>query len=216
LKRKAGNAGRPDAASWLKRFDQAVPEPRVELNYSNPLELLVATILSAQCTDERVNDVTGRLFQKYRTAKDYAAAIPSELETEIRPTGFFKNKAKHILLAASKLVGDFGGSVPSTMEELTTLPGVGRKTANVILGEWFKKPAIVVDTHVKRVSRRLGLSESEDPDEIEEDLQKLFPSKNWTRASQQILLFGRYYCKAKSPKCQDCLFFHDCLSKGKW
>lgn len=200
----------------LNQFDEAVPDPKIELNYSNPLELLVATILSAQCTDERVNKVTETLFKKYKTAKDYAKADLVSFESEIRPTGFYKNKAKNVILACKVIVEHFNGKVPETIEELTTLPGVGRKTANVILGGWFKKPAIVVDTHVKRVAKRLGLTESEDPDQVELDLQKLFPPGKWSKTSLQILLFGRYTCKAKSPGCEGCLFYKDCLSKGKW
>lgn len=204
------------AEKLLDGLERAVPEPRIELNHSNPLELLMATILSAQCTDEQVNKVTEALFKKYKTAKDYAGADSAAFESEIKPTGFYKNKAKNILGAAQVLVEKFGGEVPHKMEELTSLPGVGRKTANVILGGWFKEPAVVVDTHVKRVSKRLGLTESEDPEQVETDLQRILPSERWSRASTQILLFGRYTCKAKSPQCNGCLFYKDCLSKGKW
>ena len=204
------------ANQLLKLFDQAIPEPEIELKHSNPLELLVATILSAQCTDERVNKVTEPLFKKYKTAEDYAGADLSIFEQEIKPTGFYKNKAKNILSTANVIVELFNGKIPETMEELTTLSGVGRKTANVILGGWFKQPAIIVDTHVKRVSKRLGLSDSEDSDQIEIDLQKLFQPEKWTKISHQILLFGRYTCKAKTPKCNGCLFYNECLSKGKW
>ena len=200
----------------LKLFDQAVPDPEIELKHANSIELLVATILSAQCTDERVNKVTETLFKKYKTAKDYAEADLSCFESEIKPTGFYKNKAKNIIAGAKVIVEQFKGNVPETMEELTSLPGVGRKTANVISGGWFKQPAIVVDTHVKRVSKRLGLTQSNDPEGIELDLQKLFPPEMWSRISLQILLFGRYQCKAKSPKCEGCLFYQACLSKGKW
>ncbi len=200
----------------LKLFDQAVPEPEIELNHSNPLELLVATILSAQCTDERVNKVTRFLFKKYKTAKDYAKADLSSFESEIKPTGFYKNKAKNVISACKVIVEFFNGKVPETIEELTTLPGVGRKTANVILGGWFKQPAIVVDTHVKRVTNRLGLTKSEDPEVIEFDLQRFFPPEKWSKTSLQILLFGRYTCKAKNPECEGCLFYNRCLSKGKW
>ncbi|HXN06401.1 MAG TPA: endonuclease III [Nitrospiria bacterium] len=204
------------AENLLKLLDQIVPEPRIELNHSNPLELLMATILSAQCTDERVNKVTEGLFKKYKSAKDYAGADLAAFESEIKPTGFYKNKAKNILGAAQVLFEKFGGEVPDKMEELTSLPGVGRKTANVILGGWFKEPAVVVDTHVRRVSKRLGLTDSEDPEQIETDLQKIIPADRWSRASTQILLFGRYTCKAKLPQCAGCLFYNDCLSKGKW
>jgi endonuclease-3 len=197
-------------------LDKIVPDPKMELNHSNPLELLVSTILSAQCTDERVNRVTETLFKKYKTPQEYAKADLALFESEIKPTGFYKNKAKNIIRAAQILVKEFHGKVPSSMDELTTLPGVGRKTANVILGGCFNQPAVVVDTHVKRVSKRLGLTKSEDPEVIELDLQKIFPPEKWTRVSHQILLFGRYHCKAKSPKCEGCLFFQFCLSQGKW
>ncbi|MBI1820766.1 MAG: endonuclease III [Nitrospirae bacterium] len=205
-----------ESKTLLKLFDQAIPEPEIELKHSNPLELLVATILSAQCTDERVNKVTEVLFKKYKTAQDYAKADPAIFEKEIQSTGFYKNKAKNVIAAAQAMVKQYQGNVPNIMEELTTLPGVGRKTANVILGGWFKQPAIVVDTHVKRVSKRLGLTESEDPEVIEKDLQKLFPREKWTKISHQILLFGRYSCKARSPKCEGCKFYQTCISKGKW
>ena len=155
-------------------LDREFPDPKVELRYSNPLELLIATILSAQCTDERVNKVTARLFKKYRTAKAYARADPAVLEQEIRPTGFFRNKARNIIGCCRALEERHGGRVPRSMEDLIKLPGVWRKTAGVILGNCFGVPAIVVDTHVRRVSRRLGLSRSDDPDEIEEDLARLF------------------------------------------
>ncbi|MBI3595051.1 MAG: endonuclease III [Nitrospirae bacterium] len=201
---------------FLKGLDKIIPETRIELNHRNPLELLVATILSAQCTDERVNKVTERVFKKYQSAQDYADADLSTFETEIKPTGFYKNKAKNVILTAKEILGRFKGEVPSNMADLISLPGVGRKTANVILGGWFKVPAIVVDTHVKRVSNRAGLTRSEDPDEIEQELQKIFPPEQWTRISNQILLFGRYHCKAKSPECHGCFFYHECVSKGKW
>jgi endonuclease-3 len=187
-----------------KVLDQEFPKPAVELHHSNPLELLIATILSAQCTDERVNRVTASLFKKYRKAIDYAEADPKLFEQEIRSTGFYKSKAKNIIRCCQALVQRFGGQVPKTMEELTTLPGVWRKTASVILGNCFGQPAIVVDTHVLRVSRRLGLTRSEDPDEVERDLAKLLPESSWTRVSHQLLLHGRYICKAKKPDCPSC------------
>ena len=188
----------------IKTFDHVFPHPRVELNYSSPLELLVATILSAQCTDQRVNQVTARLFKKYKKAQDYARADLEALEQEIRSTGFYKSKAKNIIRCCQDLERRFGGKVPRTMEELTTLPGVGRKTASVILGNCFGHPAIVVDTHVLRVSRRLGLTKSDDPDTVEQDLAKLFPPKQWVRISHQMILHGRYICKAKRPLCDSC------------
>jgi endonuclease-3 len=213
---KIKRANAIDATQMMALFDQVIPEPRIELNASNPLELLVSTILSAQCTDERVNKVTESLFKKYITAEDYAAADPAIFETDIKSTGFYKNKAKNIISTSKVILKEFKGNVPETMEELTSLPGVGRKTANVILGGWFKKPAIVVDTHVKRVSKRLGLTNSEDPEEIEMKLQAIFPPEKWSRVSGQILLFGRYFCKAKQPECEGCLMLDHCRSKGKW
>ena len=188
----------------IKVLDREFPDPKVELHYRTPLELLVATILSAQCTDDRVNKVAPHLFKTYKTAKDYAKADPAILEQEIRSTGFYKNKAKSIIRCGQALVEKHGGRVPQTMGELIELPGVWRKTANVILGNCFGQPAIVVDTHVRRVSQRLGLTRSEDPDEIETELGRFIPEKKWTRVAHQLLLHGRYLCKAKNPRCPDC------------
>lgn len=185
-------------------LDREFPDPKVELHYKTPLELLVATILSAQCTDDRVNKVTPHLFKKYRSAKDYAKADPAVLEQEIRSTGFYKNKTKNIIACGRLLVEKHGGRIPDTMDGLIELPGVWRKTANVILGNCFGRPAIVVDTHVRRVSQRLGLTRSDDPDEIEDDLGRLIPEKSRTRVSLQLLLHGRYICKARDPRCPDC------------
>jgi endonuclease-3 len=164
----------------LKHLQQSIPDPRVALDSSNPLELLVATILSAQCTDERVNQVTPNLFARYRTAEDFAKADQVELESLIRSTGFYKSKARNLIGCGKTLVATFHGKVPASMEALTTLPGVGRKTANVILGSYFGEPAVVVDTHVKRVANRLDLTKSQDPTKIEEDLQSLLPQSQWT------------------------------------
>jgi endonuclease-3 len=188
----------------IKVLDREFPNPKVELHSSNPLELLIATILSAQCTDDRVNKVTPHLFKKYKSAKDYATADQAVLEKEIRSTGFYKNKAKNIIRCCQALVDKHGGRVPQTMEELIELPGVWRKTANVMLGNCFGQPAIVVDTHVRRVSQRLGLTRSDDPDEIETELGRFIPEKKWTRVSLQLLLHGRYLCTAKNPRCPDC------------
>jgi len=188
----------------IKILDREFPDPKVELHYETPLELLIATILSAQCTDDRVNKVTPHLFNKYKTAADYARADPSVLEQEIRSTGFYKNKAKNIIGCGRALVEKHAGRVPQTMDELVELPGVWRKTANVILGNCFGRPAIVVDTHVRRVSQRLGLTRSDDPDEIETELGRFIPEKKWTRVSHQLLLHGRHVCKAKNPRCPDC------------
>ncbi|HET6465620.1 MAG TPA: endonuclease III [Nitrospiria bacterium] len=188
----------------IKVLDREFPDPKVELRYKTPLELLIATILSAQCTDERVNKVTPHLFKKYKSAKDYAGADPAVLEQEVRSTGFYKNKAKNMIRCCQVLVEKHAGRVPQTMEELTALPGVGRKTANVLLGNSFGRPAIVVDTHVRRVSQRLGLTRSDDPDEIETELGRFIPEKKWSRVSLQLLLHGRYRCTAKKPDCPDC------------
>ncbi|MDR4493827.1 MAG: endonuclease III [Nitrospirales bacterium] len=199
----------------LKTLEARMPTVRVELDSSTPLELLMATILSAQCTDERVNQVTPRLFAKYRTADDYGRAVPEELEALIRSTGFYKSKAKHLMGCGKAIHERFGGKVPGKMEDLTSLPGVGRKTANVILGSYFGQPAIVVDTHVKRVSNRLGFTMSQDPDRIELDLQKLFPEAKWTSGAQRLLLHGRYVCQARIPQCGKCVIEHDCFWEGK-
>ncbi len=177
----------------------------IELKFGNPLELAVATILSAQCTDRRVNEVTERLFRKYRTAEDYTNADPEEFQEEIRPTGFFRNKTRSILAFAQALVERHGGQVPSTMEELVELAGIGRKTANVILGSAFgKREGIAVDTHVKRVARRLGLTQESDPDRVEQDLLELVPREGWTDFGLRMIQLGRYTCTARRPKCLDC------------
>jgi endonuclease-3 len=187
----------------------------VELDHRTPWELFVATILSAQCTDQRVNQVTPNLFRRYRQPADYASARLPELESLIRPTGFYKNKAKHLQACGQAIVERFQGQVPSTMEELRTLPGVGRKTANVILGNAFGKPGVVVDTHVLRVANRLGLTASEDPEHVEQDLQRLIPESQWTQGSQRLLLHGRYVCVARRPRCPECAISSLCHWKGK-
>lgn len=191
------------------------PVPKVELRHQSALQLLIATILSAQCTDQRVNLVTPALFQRYRTAGDYAQADPVELEGLIKSTGFFKSKARNIIGCCRALVERHDGTVPDTMESLVALPGVGRKTANVVLGNYFGKPAVIVDTHVIRVSQRLGLSADKDPGRIEEDLQRLMPPDEWTAGSQRLLLHGRYVCLARAPKCRDCGIHALCRWKGK-
>lgn len=199
----------------LRYLDKQFKDRTIELDCSHPLELLVATILSAQCTDDRVNQVTPALFKKYRTARDYAQADLSTLEKEVRSTGFYRAKARNIINCCQQIVEKYHGRVPDTMDELITLPGVWRKTANVILGNCYGKPAIVVDTHVKRVSQRLGLTRSEDPDEIEQDLARIISKDLWTVASHQLLLHGRYICKAKSPLCSQCSLFEVCAWKEK-
>jgi len=181
------------------------PEPRLELDYRSPLELLVATILAAQCTDERVNQVTATLFKKYRTAADFAKANPKTFEREIRSTGFFRNKTKSVLACCQALVERHGGKAPDNLDDLVRLPGVGRKTANVVLGNAFGQQAIAVDTHVARVSARLGLvKEGLTPDEIEQALCRQIPKAKWTLTNRRLVLHGRYVCMAKKPKCPDC------------
>jgi endonuclease-3 len=194
---------------WPKIY----PDAHTELTFKNPLELLIATILSAQCTDKRVNLVTPALFKKYRMAKDYATAPPAELEKAIRSTGFFRSKTKSIRGATSKIVEKFSGQVPSTMEELRELPGVGRKTANVVLGNAFgKNEGIVVDTHVIRLSQRLGLTKKKDAVKIELDLMKLVPHEHWTNWSHWLIWHGRRRCYARRPDCFNCEVFKLCPS----
>lgn len=199
----------------LKRLRTQSPNVLVELTYATPFELLVATILSAQCTDERVNRVTPALFAAYPGARELARAPQARLEALIKPTGFFRNKAQHLVKCSRALVEQFGGMVPKTMNELTSLPGIGRKTANVILGACFRVPAIVVDTHVKRVAQRLHLTRNTDPTKIEFDLQAVWPARDWTEGSQRILLHGRYVCLARKPHCAGCVLFEDCRWEGK-
>ena len=197
-------------------LQKAYPDAHCELNHSNPLELLVATILSAQCTDKRVNVVTAGLFRKYRTAADYAKANPAELEQDIRTTGFYRNKAKNIQACCRKLVERHDGRVPQTMEELTHLDGVGRKTANVVLGNAFgSNEGIVVDTHVARLSHRLGLTRQNDPEKIEQELMKLVPRELWTLFSHWLIWHGRRRCYARSPDCPNCEIKKLCPSAGK-
>lgn len=181
------------------------PQARCELTHRNPLELLIATILSAQCTDKRVNQVTPGLFKKYPTAKAYAEALPEAIEDDIRSTGFFRNKAKMIRECARELVDKFQGKVPVRLEDLVALPGIGRKTANVILGTAFGVPGITVDTHVLRLSRRLALSQNTNPVKVEFDLMGIFPKKQWIDLSHLLVFHGRYICKARKPLCEKCL-----------
>ena len=196
-------------------LERTMQHPKMELDHRSPWELLVATILSAQCTDQRVNQVTPSLFQRYRTATEMAEANLPELEKLIRSTGFFKNKAKHLVACGKAVIERFGTQVPRTMEELITLPGVGRKTANVILGNAFGQPSVVVDTHVKRVAKRLGLTKSDNPDLVEQDLQQLMPKSQWTPFSQRLLLHGRYVCLARKPQCRTCQVYRHCPWKEK-
>jgi endonuclease-3 len=180
------------------------PEAKVALNFTNPLELLVATILSAQCTDVRVNIVTKELFKKYTSASGWAQADVKEIEEDIRSTGFFRNKAQNIKGACTRIAAEYDGRVPATMEELTALPGVGRKTANVVLGNAFGIPGIVCDTHVIRLSRRLALSDNSDPVKLEFDLADIVPKKDWTLFSHLLVFHGRNICKARKPNCPGC------------
>jgi endonuclease-3 len=190
------------------------PDARIELNFGSPLELLVATILSARATDRKVNEVTRVLFTRYRTAADYAAADEAELETLIRPTGYFRAKAKTLISVGQALCDRFGGEVPDTLQELVTLPGVGRKTANVVLGDAFGKPAIVVDTHCARLARRFGWTAQTDPDKIEQDVAALLPRREWTAASHRVIWHGRRVCHARNPACGACGVARWCPSFG--
>jgi endonuclease-3 len=197
----------------VARLERVYPDATCALHHSSALELVVATILSAQCTDARVNLVTPTLFAKYRTAADYAAADPRALEREIQSTGFFRNKTKSIIGMAQALVERHGGHVPDTMEELTLLPGVGRKTANVILGTWFgKNEGVVVDTHVHRLTRLLKLTTHDDPVKIERDLMELLPRDKWTWFSHTLIHHGRQVCIARRPKCEACVVNELCPS----
>jgi endonuclease III len=197
----------------VDRLKAEYPDARTELDWKNPLELLVATMLSAQTTDVQVNRVTQTLFAKYRTAEDYAQADPSELEEDVRPTGFYRNKARSLRNMAGALVEEHGGEVPATMQELVTLPGVGRKTANVVLGNAFGvDEGIVVDTHVRRVSGRLGLTDNKDPVKIEQDLMQVVPEEDWTVFSHLLILHGRRTCKARKPECPNCTLNDICPS----
>jgi endonuclease III len=202
---------RERAARLIEAFPKVYPSARCELHFKSPLQLLIATILSAQCTDKRVNMVTPKLFKKYRTAADYAKAPPTELENAIKSTGFFRTKTRSIRAATSTIAKKFNGKVPDTMEELRELPGVGRKTANVVLGNAFgKNEGIVVDTHVMRLSQRLGLSQEEDPEKIERDLMKVVPREHWTDWSHWLIWHGRRRCYARKPDCAECEIFKFC------
>ncbi len=216
--RRGATAGSPTKAKVRKILDilaKTYPDAHIELKFATPLELLVATILSAQCTDARVNLVTPHLFQKYRSAKAYAEADPAVFEEEIRSTGFFRSKAKNIIACCQRLVQDFGGKVPRTMEELTSLPGVGRKTANIILYNAYGIPGFGVDTHVARVTNRLGLVDTEDPDSIEEQMCQLIPREDWGQATHLFIFHGRRTCAAKQPRCPQCTLRSPCSWPGK-
>lgn len=203
-------------AAILAKLDEAYPNANCELKHQSAFELLISTILSAQCTDVRVNQVTETLYKKYRGPKDFAYAIPSELEQELRPTGFFRNKTKSVMGASKELLERFHGEVPRTMEEMLTLPGVARKTANVVLGTAYGiASGVVVDTHVQRVSRRLDLTRNEEPKKIERDLMKIIPKERWIQFSHQVIWHGRRVCFARRPKCTACNLEKICYSKDK-
>jgi endonuclease-3 len=207
---------RARVAEILRRLDDMYPGATCALYHSNPWELLVATILSAQCTDKRVNEVTPGLFAKYPTPDDFAATRPEVLANDIRSTGFFNNKAKSIVGAAKKIVGEFGGKVPRTIEEMLTIPGAARKTANVVLGTAYGiASGVVVDTHVQRIARRLDLTKHVEPVKIEQDLLKIIPQDKWILFSHQIILHGRALCQARSPKCAACELNSVCYAKDK-
>jgi endonuclease-3 len=196
--------------SIIDKLKRMHGEPRVELNFTSPLELIVSTVLSAQCTDERVNKVTESLFKKYRTLKDYLDVPLEMLEEDIKPTGFYKNKAKSIKNIAREIVERFKGRIPEDVDTFATIKGIGRKSANMIVGLAYEKPAIIVDTHVMRLSNRIGFSTKEDPDKIEEDLKRKVPESLWTPFSLLLILHGRYVCKARKPECERCLLREDC------
>lgn len=214
---KGYNPIAPDrVAEILKRLNELYPDVECALTHTSAWELLVATILSAQSTDVNVNKVTPVIFKKYPTVQDFAAITPEQLEPDVRSTGFFRNKSKSVVGAAKKVVADFGGQVPDDMEQLLTIPGVARKTANVVLGSWFKKAiGVVVDTHVHRISRRLELTKQNDPPKIEQDLMKVIPQDRWILFSHQIIWHGRKICFARKPKCAECSLENICHAGDK-
>jgi endonuclease III len=220
-KAQGKSTGKPNTdpkrvAAILAKLDEAYPEASCELVHEHPFQLLISTILSAQCTDVRVNMVAQTLYPKYPTAEKFAYANPAELEQEIRPTGFFRNKTKSIMGASKKIVEEFDGVVPKTMDELLTLPGVARKTANVVLGSGFGIAAgVVVDTHVMRLSNRLDLTHNSDPKKIEQDLMAILPQNKWIVFSHQLIWHGRRVCVARKPRCVDCNLEKLCYSKDK-
>ncbi len=200
-------------AEIIKRLKKAYPDAHCALNHTNPFELLIATILSAQCTDERVNIVTADLFRKYRGPEDFVKVSQQELERDIHSTGFFRNKAKNIKAASQRLIDVYGGEIPRTMDEILTLGGVARKTGNVVLGNAFGiASGVVVDTHVSRLSQRLGLTDEKTPEKIERDLQELVPKKDWVMFSHWLIYHGRQICNARKPKCHECVLADLCPS----
>jgi endonuclease-3 len=204
-------------AEIIRRLRKAYPDAHCALNHTNSFELLIATILSAQCTDRRVNIVTADLFRKYRGPKDFADASQAELENDIRSTGFFRNKAKNIKATSERLLNEYGGKVPESIDDLLTLPGVARKTANVVMGNAFGVASgVVVDTHVSRLSQRLGLTTSKTPEKIELDLQKLVPKEDWVMFPHWLIFHGRQICIARKPKCLECVLADICPSRKKF
>jgi endonuclease III len=200
----------------LEKLQEAYPDAVCELKHKDAFQLLISTILSAQCTDVRVNQVTETLYKKYPEPAAFAYANPAELEQDVRPTGFFRNKTKSIMGASKKIVEEFGGQVPKTMDEILTLPGVARKTGNVVLGSAFGIPSgVVVDTHVIRISNRLDLTKNEDPKKIEQDLMKIIPQQDWIRFSHQIIWHGRRVCISRKPRCVECNLERVCYSRDK-
>lgn len=200
----------------LEVMDEMFPDAHCELVHDNPFELTIATLLSAQCTDVLVNKVTKDLFKKYKTPEDYLAVSLEELQQDIKSIGLYRNKAKNIQLLCEKLLNEFNGEIPQTREELVTLPGVGRKTANVVLSVAFDIPALAVDTHVERVSKRLGLCRLKDTVlEVEETIMKKTPKENWSKTHHQLIFFGRYHCKAQNPQCGSCPLLDDCREGQK-
>ena len=215
-KRKARGADPKRVRAILEKLDEAYPAAMCALAHSNAFQLLISTILSAQCTDERVNQVTRTLYQKYPSPEAFAYANPRELEKDIRPTGFFRNKTKFIIGTSKRIVEEFGGRVPRTMEEMLTLPGVARKTANVVLGTAYGIPSgIVVDTHVQRLAGRLDLSRNNDPKKIEQDLLPVIPQEKWILFSHQLIWHGRRVCQSRKPRCAECNLERLCYSKDK-
>jgi endonuclease III len=212
----ADSANPKRVAAILQKLDEAYPDATCELKHANPFQLLISTILSAQCTDVRVNQVTESLYRKYLNPKAFAYADPAELEQEIRPTGFFRNKTRSVMGASKAVVEKFGGEVPRTMEEILTLPGVARKTGNVVLGTAYGiASGVVVDTHVQRLSNRLELSKNQEPKKIEQDLMKVIPQSKWIQFSHQLIWHGRRVCIARKPKCSICNLERICNSKDK-
>lgn len=213
MARESQTARKQRCGRILAILKKEYPQARTRLEHANPLQLLIATILAAQCTDDRVNIVTGDLFGRYRTAADFAAAGQEQLQEEIRTTGFFRNKARNIRAAAARIVNEYGGNVPDTMEGLLTLPGVARKTANIVLGNAFgKNEGIAVDTHVIRLAGRLGLSRHQDPVKIEQDLMPIVPRRDWTVFTHLLIFHGRAVCTARNPNCQACKISRLCPS----